>query len=113
MRISTHPNWLKRQKGLREERQTAIDVQAAHVGQAVDVLSDPNLRRWYNREMRVRDNRSLGLLKILRSIEFPAVSVLVMELCDRSINPINLFPCDLAVISSFSPNFELDWCKCP
>ena len=53
MRISTHPDRLKRQAGLTEEQKKAIDVHAILVGQAADILSDPHLRRKYDSEIRV------------------------------------------------------------
>ena len=51
MRIKTHPDRLKRQAGLTEEEKQAIDAEAAFVGQAADVLSDPDLRLIYDCKM--------------------------------------------------------------
>lgn len=51
MRIKTHPDRLKRQEGLTDEQERAIDREAALVGQAADVLSDPDLRQKYDRRM--------------------------------------------------------------
>ena len=48
MRVKTHPDRLKRREGLREEEMRAIDVEAALVGEAADVLSDPELRYKYD-----------------------------------------------------------------
>lgn len=48
MRIKTHPDRLKRQEGLTDEQKRAIDAEAALVGQAADVLSDPDLRLKYD-----------------------------------------------------------------
>ena len=51
MRVKTHPDRLKRREGLTEEEERAIDREAALVGQAADVLSDPVLREKYDRSM--------------------------------------------------------------
>ncbi len=51
MRVKTHPDRLKRRAGLTEEEKRAIDAEAALVGQAADVLSDPDLRLEYDRKM--------------------------------------------------------------
>ena len=53
MRIKTHPGRLKRRGGLTEEQEIAIDVEAARVKEASDVLTDPTLRRAYDRRMNV------------------------------------------------------------
>ena len=53
MRIKTHPGRLKRQTGLTEEQEIAVDVKAARVREASDVLTDPTLRRAYDRRMNV------------------------------------------------------------
>ena len=53
MRIKTHPGRLKRRGGLTEEQEIAIDVEAARVREASDVLTDPTLRRAYDRRMNV------------------------------------------------------------
>ena len=53
MRIKTHPGRLKRQAGLTEEQEIAIDGEAARVREASDVLTDPTLRRAYDRRMNV------------------------------------------------------------
>ena len=52
MRVKTHPDRLKRREGLREEEIQAIDLEAALVGEAADVLSDPGMRYRYDRKMR-------------------------------------------------------------
>lgn len=52
MRVKTHPDRLKRREGLTDEEKRAIDAEAALVGQAADVLSDPDLRREYDRTVR-------------------------------------------------------------
>ena len=52
MRVKTHPDRLKRREGLTEEEMTVIDKEAALVGQAADVLSDPELRYRYDCKMR-------------------------------------------------------------
>lgn len=51
MRIKVHPDRLKRVGGLTEEQERAIDREAALVGQAADVLSDPVLRRKYDMKL--------------------------------------------------------------
>ena len=53
MRIKTNPGRLKRHGGLTEEQEIAIDVEAARVREASDVLTDPTLRRAYDRRMNV------------------------------------------------------------
>ncbi|KAM0795949.1 hypothetical protein BDR22DRAFT_569133 [Usnea florida] len=53
MRIKTNPGRLKRQGGLTEEQEIAIDLEAARVREASDVLTDPTLRRAYDRRMNV------------------------------------------------------------
>ena len=53
MRVKTNPGRLKRQAGLTEEQGIAIDVEAARVREASDVLTDPTLRRAYDRRMNV------------------------------------------------------------
>ena len=53
MRIKTNPGRLKRQGGLTEEQEIAMDVEAARVREASDVLTDPTLRRAYDRRMNV------------------------------------------------------------
>lgn len=52
MRVKMHPDRLKRQEGLTEEQKRAIDVEAAIVGEAADVLSDPVLRQKYDCKIR-------------------------------------------------------------
>ena len=52
MRVKTHPDRLKRKEGLTEGEERGIDVEAALVGQAADILSDPVLREKYDRSMR-------------------------------------------------------------
>ena len=51
MRVKTHPDRLKRKEGLTVEEERAIDVEAALVGQAADILSDPILREKYDRNV--------------------------------------------------------------
>ena len=51
MRVKTHPDRLKRREGLTEEEMSAIDKEAALVGQAADTLSDPDLRYKYDCKM--------------------------------------------------------------
>lgn len=51
MRIKTHPDRLKRQEGLTDEEKRAIDKEAALVGQAAEILSDPGLREMYDCKM--------------------------------------------------------------
>ena len=53
MRVKTHPDRLKRREGLSEEQERKIDTDAALVGQAADVLSDPALREKYDRSVGV------------------------------------------------------------
>ena len=48
MRVRTHPDRLKRQEGLTEEGKRRIDGMAAKVGEAADVLCDPEMRRRYD-----------------------------------------------------------------
>ncbi|CAF9927140.1 hypothetical protein IMSHALPRED_007132 [Imshaugia aleurites] len=48
VRVRTHPDRLKRQEGLTDEQMRVIDVEAALVGQAADVLTDPVLRSRYD-----------------------------------------------------------------
>lgn len=52
VRIKTHPDRLKRQGGLTEEQERKVDVEAALVGQAADILSNPELRRKYDMRLR-------------------------------------------------------------
>lgn len=52
MRVKTHPDRLKRREGLTEEEIREIDVEAALVGEAADVLSDPGMRYRYDCKMR-------------------------------------------------------------
>ena len=52
MRVKVHPDRLKRQGGLTTEREEKIDVEAALVGQAADILSDPLSRAKYDRKLR-------------------------------------------------------------
>lgn len=51
MRVKTHPDRRKRRAGLTEEEVCAIDKEAALVGQAADVLSDPESRYRYDCKM--------------------------------------------------------------
>ena len=53
MRIKTNPGRLKRRGALTEEQEIAIDIEAARVKEASDVLTDPTLRRAYDRRMNV------------------------------------------------------------
>lgn len=53
MRVKVHPDRRKRQEGLTDEEKGAIDQEAALVGQAADVLSDPGLRRRYDHDRRM------------------------------------------------------------
>ena len=48
VRVKVHPDRLKRVGGLTEEQERAVDQEAALVGQAADILSDPVLRRRYD-----------------------------------------------------------------
>ncbi|CAF9929963.1 MAG: hypothetical protein ALECFALPRED_004492 [Alectoria fallacina] len=52
MRVKVHPDRLKRQGGLTKEQEEKIDVEAALVGQAADILSDPLSRAKYDRKLR-------------------------------------------------------------
>ena len=52
MRVKAHPDRLKRAGGLTEEQERGIDLEAALVGQAADILSDPVLRRMYDMKLR-------------------------------------------------------------
>lgn len=49
-RINSHPDRLKRQEGLTDEQMLKIDLEAALVGQAADVLCNPGLRFKYDME---------------------------------------------------------------
>ena len=51
MRVMTHPDRLKRREGLTAEQGKAIDKEAARVGEAADVLSDPLARALYDLKM--------------------------------------------------------------
>ena len=48
MRVKMHPDRRKRKEGLTVEEEGAIDLEAKLVGQAADVLSDPNARLKYD-----------------------------------------------------------------
>lgn len=52
MRVKTHPDRLKRREGLSEDEIRVIDLEAALVGEAADVLSDPGMRYRYDCKMR-------------------------------------------------------------
>ena len=51
IRIKVHPDQLKRVGGPTEEQERAINREAALVGQAAHVLSDPVLRRKYDMKL--------------------------------------------------------------
>ena len=53
MRVRTHPDRLKRGRGLTEAQEMKIDAEAALVGQAADILSDPELRAKYDENLLV------------------------------------------------------------
>ena len=52
MRVKKHPDRRKRREGLSSEEMEKIDVEAALVGQAADVLSDAKLRAKYDSKLR-------------------------------------------------------------
>ena len=51
-RIETHPDRLKRKPGLTERQKAKIDEEAAKVGHAADILSDPISRLQYDQDVR-------------------------------------------------------------
>lgn len=52
MRVKMHPDRLKRQGGLTLEQEERINVEAALVGQAADILSNPEARAKYDKKLR-------------------------------------------------------------
>ena len=48
MRVKMHPDWRKRTVGLTVEEERMIDLEAQLVGQAADILTDPDARKAYD-----------------------------------------------------------------